>query len=90
MPPCSKNSAVFLLDPMLATGGSSAAAAKIAKAHGAGKIVFISLIGTSQGIDKLTKDCPDMPVYLAAIDEKLTANGYIIPGLGDAGDRAFF
>lgn len=90
MPPCSKNSAVFLLDPMLATGGSSSAAAKIAKENGAGKIVFISLIGTRQGLEKLTKEFPDMPIYLAAIDEKLTEHGYIIPGLGDAGDRAFF
>ncbi len=90
LPPSIKNSTVFILDPMLATGGSAAAAVRLVREQGAERITFISLIAARQGLEKLSAEYPDMPIYLAAIDERLNDHGYIIPGLGDAGDRAFF
>ena len=79
----------FILDPMLATGGSAIAAIHIAKKWGACRIKFIGLIGAPEGIDALTRAHPDVDIHLAAVDERLNERGYILPGLGDAGDRQF-
>ncbi len=80
---------VIVLDPMLATGGSASDAITQIKKRGAKNIKFIGIIGAPEGLKKLSDDHPDVTVYLAALDEKLNENGYIIPGLGDAGDRIF-
>lgn len=90
LPPCIADSEVFILDPMIATGGSSSAAINMLKAKGAKKITFIALIASKQGIQKLLADHPGMHIFLAAIDPALNEKGYIVPGLGDAGDRLFF
>jgi uracil phosphoribosyltransferase len=79
----------LILDPMLATGGSAVATVDILKDWGVTKIKFVGLIGAPEGIERLHKAHPDVPIYLAAIDERLNENGYILPGLGDAGDRQF-
>lgn len=79
----------LILDPMLATGGSAVATADILKAWGVKKIKFVGLIGAPEGIELMTKQHPDVPIHLAAVDERLNEKGYIIPGLGDAGDRQF-
>jgi uracil phosphoribosyltransferase len=79
----------LILDPMLATGGSAVATADILKNWGVKKIKFVGLIGAPEGIELMTKHHPDVPIHLAAIDERLNDRGYIIPGLGDAGDRQF-
>lgn len=84
-----KNSIVLLVDPMLATGGSAVEAINILKEQGAKKIAYIGLVGVEEGINNLTKNHPDVDIYLASKDEKLNENGYIIPGLGDCGDRIF-
>ncbi len=80
---------VVVLDPMLATGGSSTEAIRILKDHGARVIKLVCVIGAPEGIDRISKDHPDVQIYLAGLDEKLNQNGYIFPGLGDAGDRLF-
>ena len=74
---------------MLATGGSSSAAIQFIKNRGANKIKLVCLIGAPEGIEKVMKDHPDVDIYVAAVDEKLNDHGYIVPGLGDAGDRIF-
>lgn len=79
----------LILDPMLATGGSAVAACDILKAWGAKRIKFVGLIAAPEGIDRLSKAHPDVDIHVAAIDDRLNSNGYIIPGLGDAGDRQF-
>lgn len=79
----------MILDPMLATGGSAVATVDILKRWGVGKIKFIGLIAAPEGIQQLHEHHPDVPIYLAAIDSHLNENGYIVPGLGDAGDRQF-
>jgi uracil phosphoribosyltransferase len=79
----------IILDPMLATGGSAVATADIVKRWGVRKIKFVGLIGAPEGIGLMQKAHPDVPIYLAAIDEHLNERGYIVPGLGDAGDRQF-
>jgi uracil phosphoribosyltransferase len=79
----------LVLDPMLATGGSAAATVDILKRWGAQKIKFVGLIGAPEGVQRLSSAHPDVPIYLAALDEKLNDIGYIVPGLGDAGDRQF-
>ena len=79
----------LILDPMLATGGSAIAVADILKKWGAKSIRFVGLIGAPEGIEALHKAHPDIDIHLAAIDEKLNEHGYILPGLGDAGDRQF-
>ena len=79
----------LILDPMLATGGSAIAVANILKEWGATKIKFVGLIGAPEGIAALHAAHPDIDIHLAAIDRKLNENGYIVPGLGDAGDRQF-
>ena len=80
---------VFVLDPMLATGGSACDAITQIKKRGARTIKFICIIAAPEGMARLCQAHPDVEVYCAAMDEKLNENGYIIPGLGDAGDRIF-
>jgi len=82
-------SKVIVLDPMLATGGSASAAFSFLKKRGAIDCVMASLIAAPEGIAKLSNDHPDVPIYTAVIDRELNSNGYILPGLGDAGDRTF-
>jgi len=79
----------LILDPMLATGGSAVATVDILKSWGAKRIKFAGVIAAPEGVQRLTDSHPDVPVYLAAIDERLNEVGYIVPGLGDAGDRLF-
>ncbi|MCQ2517548.1 MAG: uracil phosphoribosyltransferase [Lachnospiraceae bacterium] len=80
---------IFVVDPMLATGGSASAAITMLKAKGCQNIHFMCIIAAPEGIKKLTEDHPDVDLYVGALDEKLNENAYIIPGLGDAGDRIF-
>jgi uracil phosphoribosyltransferase len=80
---------VMVLDPMLATGGSSTAAIRVLKDHGAKTIKLVCVVGAPEGVERITKDHPDVQIYLAGLDEKLNEQGYIVPGLGDAGDRIF-
>jgi uracil phosphoribosyltransferase len=82
-------SVCLILDPMLATGGSAVATVDILKNWGVKKIKFVGLIGAPEGIENLSSHHPDVPIHLAAIDERLNERGYILPGLGDAGDRQF-
>jgi uracil phosphoribosyltransferase len=82
-------SVCLILDPMLATGGSATATVDVLKRWGVRKIKFVGLIGAPEGIAHLQKKHPDVPIYLACIDDHLNQNGYIVPGLGDAGDRQF-
>ena len=80
---------VFVLDPMLATGGSACDAIGQIKKRGAKHIKFIGLVAAPQGLKALHEAHPDVDIYVGALDEKLNDNGYIVPGLGDAGDRIF-
>lgn len=80
---------VYVLDTMLATGGSASAVLDLVKASGATRIVFVGLLAAPEGAARIRADHPDVPVYLAAIDDQLDHRGYILPGLGDAGDRQF-
>ena len=82
-------SVCLILDPMLATGGSAVAAIDILKKWGVSKVKFVGLIGAPEGIELVHQHHPDIPIYLAAVDEHLNENGFIVPGLGDAGDRQF-
>jgi len=79
----------FLLDPMLATGGSAVAACATLKQAGARSIRFLCIVAAPQGVERMLRAHPDVPVYAAALDRELNAKGYILPGLGDAGDRIF-
>jgi len=79
----------LILDPMLATGGSAVATCDILKKWGARRIKFVGVIGAPEGIQRLTTAHPDVPIHIAAVDERLNDIGYIVPGLGDAGDRQF-
>jgi uracil phosphoribosyltransferase len=89
MPKNLESSEVILIDPMLATGGSASEAIKYLKKKGAGKIVFACLVASPVGIEKILRDHPDVRIFGAAIDRELNEKGYILPGLGDAGDRTF-
>jgi uracil phosphoribosyltransferase len=82
-------SVCLVLDPMLATGGSATATVEVLKRWGVRKIKFVGLIGAPEGIRRLQEAHPDVPIHLAAIDQRLNDRGYILPGLGDAGDRQF-
>ncbi len=82
-------SVCLILDPMLATGGSAVATTSIVKRWGVRKIKFVGLIGAPEGIALMQRTHPDVPIYLAAVDDHLNEHGYILPGLGDAGDRQF-
>ncbi len=80
---------IIVLDPMLATGGSATAAIDFVKQHGGKNIKFMCIISAPEGIRRLSEAHPDVPIYTGCLDEKLNQNGYIVPGLGDAGDRIF-
>lgn len=80
---------IYLLDPMLATGGSGIDAVSLLKKHGAKKIVFVCIIAAPEGVRAFCEKNPDIPLYMGAIDRCLNENAYICPGLGDAGDRIF-
>jgi uracil phosphoribosyltransferase len=82
-------SVCLILDPMLATGGSAVATTDVLKRWGVGRIKFVGVIGAPEGIQNMQDHHPDVPIYLAAIDDHLNDKGYIVPGLGDAGDRQF-
>lgn len=83
------DSIVLVVDPMLATGGSAIAAIDMLKKRGCTNIKFIGLVGAPEGVSNLQKAHPDIDIFLATLDEKLNENGYIVPGLGDCGDRLF-
>ena len=84
-----ENRVVFVVDPMLATGGSAVAAIDFLKKHGCKNIIMMNIIGCPEGIKRVQEAHPDVEMYLAACDEKLNDHAYIVPGLGDAGDRIF-
>ena len=83
------NRQVFVVDPMLATGGSAVAAIDFLKERGCKNIIMMNIIGAPEGVEAVQKAHPDVDIYLAALDEKLNEHAYIVPGLGDAGDRIF-
>ena len=83
------NRVTFVVDPMLATGGSAVAAIDFLKKHGCKNIIMMNIIGCPEGIKRVQEAHPDVEMYLAACDEKLNDHAYIVPGLGDAGDRIF-
>jgi uracil phosphoribosyltransferase len=80
---------IILIDPMLATGGSAVAALKMLSERGARRVRLVSLVSAPEGIAHVHESYPELPIFTAAIDEKLNARGFIVPGLGDAGDRLF-
>ena len=89
LPEDSQNRELLVLDPMLATGGSASAAIGFLKDRGCHNIRLVNLIAAPEGIERVQKDHPDVNIYVAACDERLNDHAYIIPGLGDAGDRLF-
>ena len=89
LPPDIEDRLVVVVDPMLATGGSACDAISQIKSYGAKQIKFLCLVAAPEGIESLTKAHPDVEIYCANVDEGLNENGYIVPGLGDAGDRIF-
>jgi len=89
LPPKPTVQICLVLDPMLATGGSAVATVDILKEWGVDRIKFLGLIAAPEGVETLSKAHPDVPIHVAAIDEKLNEVGFIVPGLGDAGDRQF-
>jgi uracil phosphoribosyltransferase len=80
---------IIIVDPMLATGGSAVAAIDVLKANGANNIKLVNIVSCPEGIEEVQRCHPDVDIYVASIDEKLNDHGYIVPGLGDAGDRIF-
>ena len=80
---------IFVVDPMLATGGSSSAAIQMLKDRGCKNIHFLCILAAPEGVEAMKKAHPDVDIYIGALDEKLNDHGYIVPGLGDAGDRIF-
>ena len=80
---------VFVVDPMVATGGSSAAAIDLLKAKGVKKIRFLCIIAAPEGVERMQREHPDVDLYIGALDDHLNDHGYFVPGLGDAGDRIF-
>jgi len=88
-PPGLSDSVVLLVDPMLATGQSASRAIDILKEHGAADIRYVGLVGCPEGVRRLHSDHPEVAIYLAALDDHLNEKGYIVPGLGDCGDRLF-
>ena len=89
MPPDISEREIIVVDPMLATGGSASAAITFLKQRGCHNIRLVNLIAAPEGIERIQKDHPDVDIYVACCDEKLNDHGYIVPGLGDAGDRLF-
>ncbi|MGE4484007.1 MAG: uracil phosphoribosyltransferase [Oscillospiraceae bacterium] len=89
MPPDISERQVFIVDPMLATGGSASAAITFIKEYGCKSITLMDIIAAPEGIAVIRRDHPDVDIFVAAVDEKLNEHAYIVPGLGDAGDRIF-
>ena len=89
MPPDISERQVFIVDPMLATGGSASAAISFIKEYGCKSITLMDIIAAPEGIEVVQREHPDVDIYVAAVDEKLNEHAYIVPGLGDAGDRIF-
>jgi len=89
LPPSISEDYIFILDPMLATGGSAAFATKLVKERGGRNITFISIIAAPEGIEVMKKQHPDVRIYTASLDKRLNSHAYILPGLGDAGDRLY-
>ena len=89
LPMDSEQRELLVLDPMLATGGSASAAISFIKQRGCNHIRLVNLIAAPEGIARIQKDHPDVDIFVAALDERLNEHGYIVPGLGDAGDRLF-
>jgi uracil phosphoribosyltransferase len=89
LPPDIASTEVLLIDPMLATGGSGAAAVSVLKKAGVTSMKFVCLVAAPEGIQTIHQQHPEVPIYTAAIDRELNHKGYILPGLGDAGDRIF-
>lgn len=89
LPEDSSEREVFVVDPMLATGGSSVAAIQMLKEKGVKNIHFMCIIAAPEGVARMEREHPDVDIYIGALDEKLNSHGYIVPGLGDAGDRIF-
>jgi uracil phosphoribosyltransferase len=89
IPPDPEARDFIILDPMLATGGSASMAISAVKSHGAQRVRLVSLVAAPEGVQRLLQDHPDVQVYAAALDRELNEKGYILPGLGDAGDRLF-
>ena len=89
LPVDSENRELLVLDPMLATGGSASAAITFIKKRGCNHIRLVNLIAAPEGIARVQREHPDVDIYVAGLDEKLNDHGYIVPGLGDAGDRLF-
>jgi uracil phosphoribosyltransferase len=89
LPPDLEKARIILVDPMLATGGSAIAAAQLIKKQGGNHIQFLCLVASPEGVAAFSSAHPDVPIYSAALDRELNAKGYILPGLGDAGDRIF-
>lgn len=87
--PKDKEAEIILIDPMLATGGSAAAALSMLKEEGYKHFRFMCLVAAPEGVELVNKEHPDVPIYTAALDDHLNEHGYIVPGLGDAGDRVF-
>jgi uracil phosphoribosyltransferase len=88
-PPLLEDRPVFVLDPMLATGGSASEAVRQLKGAGAVNLTLVALLAAPEGLDRLIADHPDLTIVVAAVDRQLNEKGYILPGLGDAGDRLF-
>ena len=89
LPPDIADTEVLLIDPMLATGGSGSAAISFLKKAGVAKMKFVCLVAAPEGIRAVHREHPEVPIYCAAVDRQLNGKGYILPGLGDAGDRIF-
>lgn len=89
LPEDSSEREIFVVDPMLATGGSSVAAIQMLKDKGVKNIHFMCIIAAPEGVERMKKTHPDVDIYIGALDEHLNDHGYIVPGLGDAGDRIF-
>ena len=89
LPPDVSERTLIVVDPMLATGGSSAAALTMLKEHGARNMILMCLVAAPEGVRVVNREHPDVPIYVAAVDDHLNDHGYIVPGLGDAGDRIF-
>jgi len=89
LPPELPEAQIILVDPMLATGGSAAAAVDIIKRRGGTKVQFLCLVAAPEGVETFSRAHPTVPIYAAALDRQLNEHGYILPGLGDAGDRLF-
>lgn len=89
IPRVEKSAQFFIIDPMLATGGSAIDAVRQLKEYGISNITFISIVAASEGVNNLTREFPNIRIYTASLDRELNASSYILPGLGDAGDRLF-